>query len=1077
MPASDAPAAPAPDGSGSAELPQIAGGRYAIGDEVGRGGLGRVLRARDRVLDREVAVKELIAGDEGARRRFVREALITARLQHPSIVSVYEAGRWGDGAPFYAMKLVAGRPLSEAIADATTLEARLALVPTVLAVADAIAYAHARRIVHRDLKPGNVLVGEFGETVVIDWGLAKDLSSDDRDAAPAGPYREAAGDHTVVGSVLGTPAYMAPEQAAGEEIDERADVYALGAMLYHVIAGAIPHEGPSLDVVIARVIAGEIVPLAEREPRAPADLAAIVSKAMAREPAARYPTARELAEDLRRFQAGQLVGAHRYSRLDRVVRWIRRHRAITLVTAAAVLVLITYGTWSVRRILVESERADRARDEAIANADTATRQRDAALANANQVLVEQAHDALARNPTEALAYLRRLDPSVPAGWSAARLIATDVLSRPRIISAIDGLPIGGERTIPFLDDAGRRLVSWDVSSIAVVDLPSATIRRYAVGVAENSMLSDRGTFPQLCDDNRHLVVYGRPPGGDGDRVIEIDLDAGTMQVSPPGADWRSAYARCHVARRIAIEHGAVSVWDPKTGAFGAPIAMKVDVLSRTKSGAGLTIVGGDLIRIAPDGTTTRLAIAAPPNAAIEDRSDDAKVVLVRVDRKRTVWHLDTGAHVALESWPGAAALSPDATRVAMSSAVDLDVFDARTGKMLADIGEGGMADRLDWSPDGRWVVTRTPHGLFAGDTTGSVSYELLGHDPTLLWWRGSTLFTWHLDQSLRAWSFDGVGARWEPVAGSMGWSRDRRWHVTIDDFEQLTRTDTRGHAPPEHVKIDRTGRADIAVDAAGDALIVTREHLMRWPHDGAPVVLSETHWREDQDNLLVERAGFEHIAVSPDERWAAVGRPLHEVELVEVATGAHHPLTGSSGVGVAFLPGGELVTGAPGGGLLRWNPADGSHRALVAPAALPYGDDMPYALACTPDGASIAVARGALPPAILDVASGTVRPLGRLGKIDHLAFVEGGRVLVGAGNIVAIWDPASGFARQLPLGYIDEMRVDGDRVTFENRTVALSLVDDLPFDPKELRAKLAALPSPDDVMRPRIPLDDRPRDH
>ena len=156
------------------------------------------------------------------RRRFVREALITARLQHPSIVPVYDAGHLGDRSPFYAMKLVAGRPLDKSIADATTLAQRLALLPSVLAVADAMAYAHSERIIHRDLKPQNVLVGKYGETIVIDWGLAKDLAVDDLDALDAGPYRAArASSRRSQGALLGTPAYMAPEQAVGDA-DRRA---------------------------------------------------------------------------------------------------------------------------------------------------------------------------------------------------------------------------------------------------------------------------------------------------------------------------------------------------------------------------------------------------------------------------------------------------------------------------------------------------------------------------------------------------------------------------------------------------------------------------------------------------------------------------------------------------------------------------------------------------------------------------------------------------------------------------------------------------------------------------------------
>jgi len=214
--------------------------RYQMLGEHGRGGLGRVFRARDKELGRDVAVKELLQRGSGSELRFFREALITARLEHPGIVPVHEAGRWPDGTPFYAMKLVAGRPLKELIDAAATVEDRLALIPHVLAVADAIAYAHDRRIIHRDLKPSNVMVGDFGETVVIDWGLAKDLRDTVSEPADQGPYRSpAAIGLTAAGSVLGTPAYMAPEQLTGHA-DERSDIYALGGILYHVLTGASP---------------------------------------------------------------------------------------------------------------------------------------------------------------------------------------------------------------------------------------------------------------------------------------------------------------------------------------------------------------------------------------------------------------------------------------------------------------------------------------------------------------------------------------------------------------------------------------------------------------------------------------------------------------------------------------------------------------------------------------------------------------------------------------------------------------------------------------------------------------------
>ena len=239
-PGSGAGSGGAPVSLDVAALPVDDTGRYELSGVHARGGLGRIVKARDHRLHRTVAIKELLQRTPSTEARFVREALITARLEHPGIVPVHEAGRWPSGDPYYSMKLVSGRTLKELIQASDTLEARLALVPHVLAVAEAIAYAHSQRIIHRDIKPANVIVGDFGETVVVDWGLAKDLSGQLPEAELAEVAVLSAPGTTAVGNIMGTPSYMSPEQARGEELDARADVYSLGAMLYEVLVGEPP---------------------------------------------------------------------------------------------------------------------------------------------------------------------------------------------------------------------------------------------------------------------------------------------------------------------------------------------------------------------------------------------------------------------------------------------------------------------------------------------------------------------------------------------------------------------------------------------------------------------------------------------------------------------------------------------------------------------------------------------------------------------------------------------------------------------------------------------------------------------
>jgi serine/threonine protein kinase len=341
-----------------AELPVRSRGRYELLGEHARGGLGKILKAHDKELGRTLAIKQMRAPDHDMAVRFTREALITARLEHPAIVPVHDAGRWESGEPFYAMKFVSGKTLKDVVLEKTTLSQRLSLLPSIIAVADAIAYAHAQGIIHRDLKASNVLLGAFGETIVIDWGLAKELTRKDPSKDnEAGPYRIDA-DFTIAGAVVGTPSFMPPEQARGEEVDERADVYAIGALLYYTLTSVAPHEGKSNAEVLDRVRTESPIPLSERARGVQPDLAAIVAKAMARDRAERYAGAQELARDLKLFQAGQIVTAHAYSWAELFTRWVRKHRAIAALTTLFVLL----GAAGIAAFVLREQRLRRNKD-------------------------------------------------------------------------------------------------------------------------------------------------------------------------------------------------------------------------------------------------------------------------------------------------------------------------------------------------------------------------------------------------------------------------------------------------------------------------------------------------------------------------------------------------------------------------------------------------------------------------------------------------------------------------------------------------------------------------------------------
>ncbi len=280
--------------------------RYAESRELGRGGMGRVLEATDRLLGRRVAVKQMLgSGDHGLRKRFDQEALVTAQLDHPGIPTVFERATGEDGKPYYTMRLIEGETLAQRLRAGKTFPERLPLLPVLLRVAQTLGFAHAKGVVHRDVKPDNVVVGSYGDAVLLDWGIAKvrglgELRSE-------GGASVAPGDAalTAHGAVRGTPAYMAPEQARGEtdKVDERSDVVALGAMLYHLLAGKAPYTGQTITEILAQARACTPPDLDTVAADTPPALRAAARKAMHADPAQRHANAAEFTRDVEGFMA------------------------------------------------------------------------------------------------------------------------------------------------------------------------------------------------------------------------------------------------------------------------------------------------------------------------------------------------------------------------------------------------------------------------------------------------------------------------------------------------------------------------------------------------------------------------------------------------------------------------------------------------------------------------------------------------------------------------------------------------------------------------------------------------------
>ena len=365
-------------GGGPERVPVEPEGKYARLDELGRGGQSVVWRALDRFVGREVALKELAvpaAGDapasmSAAKARFLREARLMAQLDHPGIVAVHELAQRPDGTLYVAQKLVRGRTLKAALAQCRRLGQRLELLPHLVAAAQTVAYAHSRGVVHRDLKPSNLMVGPYGETVVVDWGLAKRRG----EAEPAGGTSspELGPELTQAGVALGTPAYMSPEQARGEleTIDERSDVFGLGAMLYELLTGRPPFEGAETPQVIEAVRTGRVVPVRVLCPEAPPELAAIAERALRSDPAQRYPDASGFASELLAYRTGRRVEAYSYGPLELLRKFVKRNPALSVSLAASLLILlggvvaVVFQLQQARRNLASSliQRARRAED-------------------------------------------------------------------------------------------------------------------------------------------------------------------------------------------------------------------------------------------------------------------------------------------------------------------------------------------------------------------------------------------------------------------------------------------------------------------------------------------------------------------------------------------------------------------------------------------------------------------------------------------------------------------------------------------------------------------------------------------
>ncbi len=951
-------------------LPSVEPDRYDIAGEFAHGAMGRILQAWDPRLDRPVAIKELITLGGDLEPRFVAEALITARLQHPSIVPVYEAGRWSSGSPFYAMKLVSGRSLADVIAEKKTLEERLALLPHVLAVAEAMAYAHSERIIHRDLKPSNVLVGEFGETVVIDWGLAKLLVQEGEPEPSAQSVeptvRSSDSSLTHHGAVVGTPAYMPPEQAMGRSVDERADVYALGAILYQLLAGTRPYGDGSSKEVIDRVVRGPPMPLGERQKGIPADLLAIVDKAMARGPAERYATARELAEDLRRFQTGQIVRAHVYSWSERVRRFVRRHRGAVIVTAVALLALIGLGTLSIVRILFERDRAESKQAEAEQARRESEEARKQALERADELTLLHARTAVERDPNETIAWLRSLSPGF-SRWSAVRTIAADARAR-----GFATILQGHTQTIndlAFTHDGKHLVTGSDDDSVRLWDLESGAVRVLSGHTDEIWRI-------ELSPDGRFVASTGKDPAV---RLWDLKTGESRWSANHPGPVYGVAFTpdSRHV---ITGSRGddLLRIWEVATGALVRTI----------KTGLGPL----NALALSPDGR--HLIIQSRP-----------------VTRAQ-LWDLEKGTSHTLEhgAFVTVVAFSPRGD-LAATGAMDgtVRVWDPRTGQGRILGSQVGTSSWLSFSPDGKQLAAGNGEGQLRLWNLSTGRSELLGsHEGRINQVHfsrdGHLLATSSDDRTARLWDLATGHTRvlrgLTGAAFPLEFSQDGKL-LAVGSYDATTRV---------FAVSTEANRLLAKTQAFLETLVASPDgqHLASVSNDGALRLFNRATGRAQ----VLESVGameLTPVQFSPDSQWLAAGTKDGRVRLWDAATGqVSRQLEGHLGAitALSFLRRGRSLATADSKGEVRlWDLGLGQARSLG------HHDQAVQQLAFSTDGQRLASGSKTGEIRLWDLATEKFRTLkGHEDEVRSLLFSPDGERLFSGSNdhTLRLWSLASG---------------------------------------------------------------------